>query len=91
MQDALVGRVQLLREDLVDSPVLACFRQHPESSEGSVVHRVHQYAMMGLTACSCAALVAHFQMLMSACLRAGGMASAMAIRCRGGRRIALWK
>ncbi len=42
---------------------------------------------MGFTACSWAALVAHFQMLMSACRRAGGMASAMAIRDRGGRTV----
>jgi hypothetical protein len=39
---------------------------------------VHQYAMMGFTVWSCAALVAHFQIVMSACRRAAGMLSAIA-------------
>jgi hypothetical protein len=36
--------------------------------------------MMGFTVWSCAALVAHFQMLISACLRAVGTVSAIAMR-----------
>ena len=73
--------MELFREDLVDDPVLAWsdsqLGRRPEDNREGVIH---QYAMMGFTVWSCAALVAHFQMVMSACRSAAGMESAMTER-----------
>lgn len=40
---------------------------------------IHQYAMMGLTVCSCAALVAVLYRMISACFKANGTSSAMVL------------